>query len=155
MFLSSVSRPYRSKWLISSLSSDSKTRATRAFSREARSAWFQVEQRPQRREHPKYDTKGYLFWVIDVAKYYTSRYCVRTRVLDISIAWMESVLGNIVGERVYRYGPGANTAHCVGRALSPTPSIPRSVERNTARVATPRPGSKLGKSKNDSGSARA
>lgn len=69
---------------------------------------FQVEQR-QRREHPKYGTKGYLFWVIDVAKYYTSRHCVCTRVLDISIAWIEPVPGHIVGERVYRYGPGANT----------------------------------------------
>lgn len=72
---------------------------------------------------------------------------MRTRVLDISIAWMEPVPGHIVGERVYRYGPGANTAHCVGRAPSPTLSIPRSV---TVRVATPRVGNKLGKPKNNS-----
>lgn len=96
------------------------------------SAGFQVEQR-QRREHPKYGTKGYLFWVIDVAKYYTSRHCVRTRVLDISIAWIEPVPGYIVGERVYRYGPGANTIHCVGR----TPYAP--TFRYPTGVATPRP----------------
>lgn len=41
---------------------------------------------------------------------------MRTRVLDISIAWIEPVPGHIVGERVYRYGPGANAIHCVGRA---------------------------------------
>lgn len=51
--------------------------------------------------HRKYGTKGYLFWVIDVAKYYTNRHCVRTRVLDISIALMEPVPGHIVDERVY------------------------------------------------------
>lgn len=65
-----------------------------------------------------------------------------TRVLDISIAWIEPVPGHIVGERVYRFGPGANTIHCVGRA--PTH---RSV---IAGVTIPRLGGKLGKAKNNS-----
>lgn len=64
---------------------------------------FQVE-RQERRGHQGHQGateiryKRYLFWVIDVAKYYTSRHCVRSRVLDISIAFMELVLGYIVGE---------------------------------------------------------
>lgn len=66
-----------------------------------------------------------------------------TRVLDISIAWIEPVPGHIVGECVYRYGPGANTIHCVGRAPTHRGSV-------IAGVATPRPGGKLGKAENNS-----
>lgn len=93
----------------------------------------------------KYGTKGYLFWVIDVTKYYTSRHCVCTRVLDISIAWIEPVPGHIVDERVYWYGPGANTIHCVGCA----PHAPTFRYRWRGWLPS-RPGSKLGKPKNNS-----
>lgn len=64
--------------------------------------------------------KGIYFGLLTSPNITQAGHCVRTRVLDISIAWMKPVPGHIVGERVYRYGPGANTAHCVGRAPSPT-----------------------------------
>lgn len=76
--------------LLSSLRDLSTSRRARRRERHASgqrngSARFQVEPR-ERRERTEVRHKRYLFWVIDVAKYYTSRHCVRTRVLDISIA---------------------------------------------------------------------
>lgn len=68
--------------------------------------------------------KGIYFGLLTPPNITRAVHCVRTRVLDISIAWIESVPGHIVGERVYRYGPGGEYRLLCGSCLPPcTPTF--------------------------------